>query len=102
MERITMIESISAVTLATQNMPRAVRFYRVLGFEEGRCVVPVSSTVLAPSSQRDATMDSIPPSLVGISFLTSHKIIPLQPADMVAWEFYQYAHTLITRRAHQR
>jgi catechol 2,3-dioxygenase-like lactoylglutathione lyase family enzyme len=33
MERITMIESISAVTLATHNMPRAVRFYRVLGFE---------------------------------------------------------------------
>ena len=33
MERITMIESISAVTLATHNMPHAVRFYRVLGFE---------------------------------------------------------------------
>jgi catechol 2,3-dioxygenase-like lactoylglutathione lyase family enzyme len=28
-----MIESISAVTLATHNMPRAVRFYQVLGFE---------------------------------------------------------------------
>ena len=28
-----MIESISAVTLATHNMPHAVRFYRVLGFE---------------------------------------------------------------------
>jgi catechol 2,3-dioxygenase-like lactoylglutathione lyase family enzyme len=27
-----MIESISAVTLATHNMPRAVRFYRALGF----------------------------------------------------------------------
>jgi hypothetical protein len=26
-----MIESISAVTLATHNMPHAVRFYRVLG-----------------------------------------------------------------------
>ena len=33
MERITMIESISAVTLATHNMPHAVRFYRVFGFE---------------------------------------------------------------------
>jgi catechol 2,3-dioxygenase-like lactoylglutathione lyase family enzyme len=32
-ERLAMIESISAVTLATHNMPRAVRFYRVLGFE---------------------------------------------------------------------
>ncbi len=31
MERITMIESISAVTLATHNMPHAVRFYRVFG-----------------------------------------------------------------------
>jgi uncharacterized glyoxalase superfamily protein PhnB len=28
-----MIESVSAVTLATHNMPRAVAFYRVLGFE---------------------------------------------------------------------
>jgi catechol 2,3-dioxygenase-like lactoylglutathione lyase family enzyme len=28
-----MIESISAVTLATHNMSRAVRFYRALGFE---------------------------------------------------------------------
>jgi catechol 2,3-dioxygenase-like lactoylglutathione lyase family enzyme len=28
-----MIESISAVTLATHDMPRAVRYYRALGFE---------------------------------------------------------------------
>lgn len=28
-----MIESLSAVTLATHNMPRAVQFYRMLGFE---------------------------------------------------------------------
>ena len=28
-----MIESISAITLATHEMPRAVRFYRALGFE---------------------------------------------------------------------
>ena len=28
-----MIESISAVTLATHDMGRAVRFYRTLGFE---------------------------------------------------------------------
>jgi hypothetical protein len=28
-----MIENISAVTLSTHNMPHAVRFYRVLGFE---------------------------------------------------------------------
>ena len=28
-----MIEGISAVTLATHDMPRAVRFYRALGFE---------------------------------------------------------------------
>jgi hypothetical protein len=33
MERITMIEGTSAVTLATHNMPDAVRFYRMLGFE---------------------------------------------------------------------
>ncbi len=28
-----MIEGISAVTLGTHDMPRAVRFYRALGFE---------------------------------------------------------------------
>jgi len=28
-----MIEGISAVTLGTNEMPRAVRFYRTLGFE---------------------------------------------------------------------
>lgn len=28
-----MIDSISAITLATHDMPRAVRFYRLLGFE---------------------------------------------------------------------
>ena len=28
-----MIESISAITLATHNMSRAVSFYRTLGFE---------------------------------------------------------------------
>ena len=29
-----MIEDISAVTLATHDMPRAVRFYRALGLEK--------------------------------------------------------------------
>src|SRR5262249_12507473 len=33
MGRRPMIESISAITLATHDMPRAVRFYRTLGFE---------------------------------------------------------------------
>jgi hypothetical protein len=32
-----------------------------------------------------------PPELVGIYFATSHKILPLQAADLVAWEFYQFA-----------
>jgi len=32
-----------------------------------------------------------PPELVGVYFSTSHKILPLQAADLVAWEFYQYA-----------
>ena len=31
------------------------------------------------------------PSLVGIAFLTSHKVRPLQAADMIAWELYQHA-----------
>ena len=30
---VSMIEGISAVTLGTHEMPRAVRFYRALGFE---------------------------------------------------------------------
>jgi hypothetical protein len=35
------------------------------------------------------------PRLVGVSFLSSHKILPLQAADMVAWEFYQYANDIL-------
>ena len=32
-----------------------------------------------------------PPNLDGVSFVTSKKFIPLQAADLIAWEFYQYA-----------
>ncbi len=32
-----------------------------------------------------------PPQLVGISFMNSHKVRPLQAADLVAWEFYNHA-----------
>lgn len=32
-----------------------------------------------------------PPELVGVSFVSSGKFIPLQAADLIAWEFYQYA-----------
>lgn len=32
-----------------------------------------------------------PPELVGIFFQTSHKLLPLQAADLISWEFYQYA-----------
>jgi Protein of unknown function (DUF3800) len=32
-----------------------------------------------------------PPELVGFYYTTSHKILPLQAADLVAWEFYQHA-----------
>ena len=37
-----MIEGISAVTLCTHEMPRAVRFYRALGFEvlHGGAIAP--------------------------------------------------------------
>jgi hypothetical protein len=37
------------------------------------------------------TQSMPPPELVGVSFVTSHKFIPLQAADLMAWEFYQYA-----------
>jgi hypothetical protein len=36
-----------------------------------------------------------PPELVGIFFATSHKILPLQAADLVAWEFYQHANDVL-------
>jgi hypothetical protein len=32
-----------------------------------------------------------PPELVGVMFSTSRKFVPLQAADLIAWEFYQYA-----------
>jgi hypothetical protein len=32
-----------------------------------------------------------PPELVGLYFMTSHKIRPLQAADYIAWEFYQHS-----------
>jgi len=32
-----------------------------------------------------------PPELVGLSFVTSHDFPALQAADLIAWEFYQYA-----------
>lgn len=35
------------------------------------------------------------PHLVGISFITSHKIQPLQAADMIAWELYQHANDIL-------
>lgn len=35
------------------------------------------------------------PRLVEVSFLSSQKILPLQAADMIAWEFYQYANDIL-------
>ncbi|MGA2312025.1 MAG: DUF3800 domain-containing protein [Xanthobacteraceae bacterium] len=37
------------------------------------------------------TQSMPPPELVGLSFVTSHKLLPLQAADLIAWEFYRYA-----------
>ena len=37
-----------------------------------------------------------PPELVGIAFLTSHRILPLQAADFIAWEFYQHANEILS------
>jgi hypothetical protein len=36
-----------------------------------------------------------PPDLVGVFYATSHKILPLQAADYVAWEFYQHAKDIL-------
>jgi hypothetical protein len=37
-----------------------------------------------------------PPQLVGISFLSSYNVRPLQAADLVAWEFYTHAERILT------
>ncbi|MGB2731183.1 MAG: DUF3800 domain-containing protein [Methylovirgula sp.] len=37
------------------------------------------------------------PAVVGIAFLSSYKILPLQAADMLAWEAYQYANDLLLK-----
>jgi hypothetical protein len=44
----------------------------------------------------DAFQRQIPyPHLVGISFMTSHDVLPLQAADMIAWELYQHANDIL-------
>lgn len=35
------------------------------------------------------------PNLVGIAFMTSHKVLPLQAADLIAWEFYQQSRDIL-------
>lgn len=35
------------------------------------------------------------PHLAGIAFLTSHKVRPLQAADMIAWELYQHGNDIL-------
>jgi hypothetical protein len=37
-----------------------------------------------------------PPELVGVSYATSQKALPLQAADLIAWEFYQHAKDVLT------
>jgi hypothetical protein len=37
------------------------------------------------------------PALVGIAFLSSYDIRPLQAADMVAWEFYQHSNDVLSK-----
>ena len=36
-----------------------------------------------------------PPQLVGCAFLSSTKIRPLQAADLIAWELYRYANSIL-------
>jgi hypothetical protein len=36
-----------------------------------------------------------PPELVGIAFLNSYDVVPLQAADMIAWELYQHANDIL-------
>jgi len=35
------------------------------------------------------------PSIVGVAFLSSYEIRPLQAADMLAWELYQHSHAIL-------
>jgi hypothetical protein len=41
-----------------------------------------------------------PPTLVGYSFLSSKEILPLQAADLVAWELYRYAKAILRNGLH--
>jgi hypothetical protein len=38
---------------------------------------------------------SPPPQLTGYAFLSSKDVRPLQAADMIAWELYQYANAIL-------
>ena len=72
-----MIESISAITLATHDMPRAVRFYRMLGFEvifggdeaaftsvrAGRSYLNLIARPAEPGPGGDASSSTIPTSI---------------------------------------
>lgn len=41
--------------------------------------------------------ETVEPAVVGIAFLSSYDIRPLQAADLLAWEFYQYANDILLK-----
>jgi catechol 2,3-dioxygenase-like lactoylglutathione lyase family enzyme len=55
-----MIEGISAVTLGTHEMPRAVRFYRALGFE----VCMAAKTRHSPAFGQERAISTSSPSVL--------------------------------------
>ena len=80
-------------------------FIRMIGWAQHYTFDPEMTFVFDShplASQRDAKVafDAFQrwvdiPHLVGVSFLSSYKILPLQAADMIAWEFYQYANDIL-------
>ena len=75
-----MIESVSAVTLATHNMPRAVAFYRMLGFE----ILYGGDDAAFKSLRAGTSFPHNPRSESGLSGDASSSTIPTPTASMRA------------------
>jgi hypothetical protein len=81
-------------------------FVRALGWAQTNCFDPQMTFIFdhrpeAVQRYTAAVFDGFekttlpPPNLVGCAFLSSMKIRPLQAADLVAWELYRYANSIL-------
>jgi hypothetical protein len=60
-----MIQNITAITLASPNMSRAIRFYRMLGFEIGylNLIAPLPSEIGLGGNVLSSTIPTLTPSM---------------------------------------